>query len=247
MKTQKMKKILPLLLAALFYTGSMSVAMAADEYGETGHAVHATNDYWPEATATEHDSGSPAAEEHGGATAHEEGHGGAGHHAESMLAPKKLKDLLWRAMNFAALVFLLVKFGGRFVVGTLRDRRQEIINELEALKNRRKDAESKCEKLEAELAGMENEIARTVERNLAAAAKEKERILAEAEQAAKEIKRQAEAAVRAAMTAARRSLQEEVAEQATAMAEQLIVKQLTPADHVAIIEQYLDKTGRAVQ
>jgi F-type H+-transporting ATPase subunit b len=53
--------------------------------------------------------------------------------------------------------------------------------------------------------------------------------------------------VQAAMAAAQRGLQEEVAEQAAAMAEQLIASNLTPADHVAIIEQYLDKTGRATQ
>jgi F-type H+-transporting ATPase subunit b len=112
---------------------------------------------------------------------------------------------------------------------------------------RRDEAERACKEFEARLAGMEDEIALTVERAVAAAGKEKDRILAEAEQAAQEIRRQAEAAVQAAMAAAQRGLQEEVAEQAAAMAEQLIASNLTPADHVAIIEQYLDKTGRATQ
>jgi F-type H+-transporting ATPase subunit b len=242
MKTHKMKKVLPLLLTALLYAAPMGAAFAA-EHGEADHDVQAT-DYWP--AATEHDS--PAAEERSPAAAHhDEGHGGAEHHAAPMITGEKLKDLLWRVMNFAALVFLLVKFGGRPAARYFDDRRRGIADELKNMEARRAEAERACKEFEARLAGMEDEIALTVERAVAAAAKEKERILAEAEQAAQEIKRQAEAAVQAAMAAAQRGLQEEVAEQAAAMAEQLIVKQLTPADHVAIIEQYLDKTGRAAQ
>jgi F-type H+-transporting ATPase subunit b len=239
MKTHKMRKILPLLLAALLYAGPMGAAIAA-EHGETDHAVQQAADHWP--AATEHDSGSPAAEEHGPAA-----HGETGHHAGPMITGEKLKDLLWRVMNFAALVFLLVKFGGRPAARYFDDRRRGIADELKNMEARRDEAERACKEFEARLAGMEDEIALTVERAVAAAGKEKDRILAEAEQAAQEIRRQAEAAVQAAMAAAQRGLQEEVAEQAAAMAEQLIASNLTPADHVAIIEQYLDKTGRATQ
>lgn len=226
MTTPRMKHILPLLLTALLFAGPVSAT--------TDHAAPAMQQ---QQAAAEHDSGDHAADE---------GHGGADHH-ESMLSPKKKKDLLWRAMNFAALVFLLVKFGGRPVAKYLGDRRQSIADELKEMESRRDEAEQACKDFEARLAGMEDEIALTVKRAAASAAKEKERIVAEAEQAAQEIRRQAEAAVQTAVAAAQHGLQEEVAEQATALAEQLIVKNLTPTDHLAIIEQYLDKTGRAAQ
>jgi F-type H+-transporting ATPase subunit b len=45
---------------------------------------------------------------------------------------------------------------------------------------------------------------------------------------------------------AKRSLKDEVADKAAAMAEALIVKNLTPADQVKIVEDYLAKVG-AVQ
>lgn len=48
------------------------------------------------------------------------------------------------------------------------------------------------------------------------------RILADAEKAAEDIKRQAEAAVQAELEDAKRILREEIAEQAAAMAEELI-------------------------
>jgi len=75
---------------------------------------------------------------------------------------------------------------------------------------------------------------------------EKTRILEEAERAAEDIKRQAEAAVQAELVDAKRLLRNEVAEQAAAMAEELIVKNLTAEDQVAITEQYLERVG-AVQ
>ncbi len=226
MNTQKLKKALPLLLAAFLYIGATGTVLAA-EHGEENHATHAT---------MAEQAGHTAVGEHGEA---------AGHHAAPMITGAKLKDLLWRTLNFAALVLLLVKFGGKPIAGFLGGRRRTIAEDLKEMQARRDEAEQACKEFETRLAGMEEEIALTVERAVSLATKEKERILAEAEHAAQEIKRQASAAVQAAMAAAQRGLQEEVAEQATAMAEQLIVKHLTPTDHIAIIEQYLDKTGRA--
>jgi F-type H+-transporting ATPase subunit b len=93
---------------------------------------------------------------------------------------------------------------------------------------------------------MEKEMETVVEKAISMAEDEKTRILKEAEESAEDIKRQAEAAVHAAVVEAKRSLQVEVAEQAAVMAEELIVKNLTPEDQVAITEQYLEKVG-AVQ
>ena len=101
-------------------------------------------------------------------------------------------------------------------------------------------------KTETLAARMEKEMETVVEKAIAMAQDEKVRILKEAEESAEDIKRQAEAAVNAAVVEAKRNLQEEVAEKAAAMAEELIVKNLTADDQVAITEQYLEKVG-AVQ
>jgi F-type H+-transporting ATPase subunit b len=236
MNSKTLKKTLPLLLAAFLYAGTMTGTSLAVEHGEEHQAVHTTMEQQTAKQTGNH----TAAGGHGEAAGHEEG----GHHAP-MITGAKLWDLLWRTLNFAALVFLLVKFGGKPVASFLGNRRRTIAEDLKEMQTRRDEAEQACQEFEQRLAGMEEEIALTVERAVSLAAKEKERILAEAAHAAQEIKRQAEAAVQAAMDTAQRGLQEEVAEQATAMAEQLIVKQLTPADHVAIIEQYLERTGKA--
>ena len=173
------------------------------------------------------------------AAGHGEAHGGS-------LAPAKLKDLFWRTANFLALVVILVKFGAKPVLSGLSGRQQRIREELDDLAARRDEAEKSYKEFEAKLAGMEKEMELIVEKAIAQAQVEKERILADAEKAAEDIKRQAEAAVQAELEDAKRTLREEVAEQAAAMAEALIVKNLTPADQIAITEQYLERVG-AVQ
>ena len=72
------------------------------------------------------------------------------------------------------------------------------------------------------------------------------KIIERAEQAAADIKRQAEMAVQKEVMEARRTLKNDVAEKAAAMAETLIMNNLTAADQIKIVEDYLAKVG-AVQ
>ncbi len=211
-------------------------AFEEKQHGETAAAAH-------EAKMAEENSEAVTEGEH--ATGVEgEGHGGA-HHAP-MITAAKLKDLFWRTVNFIALVIILVKFLAKPIGNGLSGRRRQIQEELEALQAKRDEAERSYKEFEARLAGMEKEMETVVEKAVAMAEDEKVRILKEAEESAEDIKRQATAAVEAAIVEAKRSLQEEVAEKAAAMAEELIVKNLTPEDQVTITEQYLDKVG-AVQ
>lgn len=178
-----------------------------------------------------------------------DGHGEAvgGHGAvSSSLSPKKLKDLFWRTVNFIALLIILIKFLAKPIGSGLAGRQQQVREELEDLQARRDEAERSYKEFEARLAGMEKEMGTVVEKAIAQAQVEKVRILEAAEKAAEDIKRQAEAAVQAEIVEAKKLLQNEVAEQAAAMAEELIVKNLTQDDQIKITEQYLNRVG-AVQ
>ena len=206
------------------------------QHGDTAAAAHEEN------LAAEH-SAAVTAEEHASGVEEHEGHG-AEHHP--MITATRLKDLFWRTVNFIALVIILVKFLAKPIGSGLSGRRRQIREELDALQLKRNEAERSYKEFESRLAGMEKEMDTVVEKAVAMAEDEKVRILNEAEQSAEDIKRQAEAAVEGAIVEAKRKLQEEVAEQAAAMAEELIVKNLTPEDQVTITEQYLEKVG-AVQ
>ena len=230
--------------------GTAPVAFASSVDGPTGVArndiVAGTN---PGALLASSQAKAPAVSSHEApatghaATASSEGHGGA---LANSLAPTKLKDLFWRTVNFLALVVLLVKFLAKPIGAGLSGRQQQIKEELDDLSVRRDEAEESYKEFEAKLADMEKEMELVVQKAVAQAQHEKERILADAERAAEDIKRQAEAAIQAEMEDAKRLLRAEVAEQAAAMAEELIVRNLTPADQIAITEQYLERVG-AVQ
>jgi F-type H+-transporting ATPase subunit b len=170
-------------------------------------------------------------------------HGAA---AGGSLAPKKLKDLMWRVINFIALMIILVKFGAKPIASGLAGRQKQVKDEIEDLETRRTVAEESYNEFETKLAGMEKEIGTIVDKAIAQAEIEKTKILEKAEAAADAIMRQAEMAVNNEIMVARRTLKDDIADQAAAMAEGLIIKNLTPDDQVKIIEDYLDKVG-AVQ
>ena len=233
------KRVQPVLLAILIGALPSAYAHAADAPAAGAHQ---------EVKAAAHAAQTPEAQGHQvAADAH--GATGNGHgevHASNPLSPEKLKDLFWRTVNFIALIIILVKFGAKPIMSGLSGRQQQIREELDSLTTRRDEAEQAYKEFSSKLAGMEREMEVIVEKAIAQAQVEKDRILAEAEKAAEDIKRQAEAAVLAELEDAKRVLREEVAEQAAAMAEELIVKNLTSADQVAITEQYLERVG-AVQ
>jgi F-type H+-transporting ATPase subunit b len=229
----------PVLLAVLVGVLPPALALATDAPVAGVHQ---------EVKAATHEAQVPAAAGHQvaaeGSGVKAEGHGKV--HASNPLSAEKLKDLFWRTVNFLALIIILVKFGAKPIMSGLGGRQQRIRAELDDLTVRRDEAEKSYKEFEAKLAGMEKEMELIVERAIAQAQVEKVRILADAEKAADDIKRQAEAAVQAELEDAKRILREEIAEQAAAMAEELIVKNLTPADQIAITEQYLERVG-AVQ
>ena len=230
--------------------GAVPVAFASSVDGPTGSVRNETTTMASAgAMLASSQVKAPAVTSHGApSTGHDtaaksDGHGGT---LASSLAPAKLKDLFWRTVNFLALVVLLVKFLAKPIGTGLSGRQQQIKEELDDLSVRRDEAEESYKEFEVKLAGMEHEMELVVQKAIAQAQNEKERILADAERAAEDIKRQAEAAVQTALEDAKRLLRAEIAEQAAAMAEELIVRNLTPADQIAITEQYLERVG-AVQ
>jgi len=223
-------------------------ALQKDIHGQTavdvhGEAVveHGAADVHGEA-AVEHsavDVHGEAAVEHGTAAAHGEA---GGHHGKNLTGPR-LKDLFWRTVNFVALLIILIKFLGKPIGNAIAGRQQHVVDELKDLEAKRDAAEQSYKEFESRLAGMEKEMDVVVERAIAQAETEKAKILEDAEKAAEDIKRNAEAAIQAEIVEAQRSLRDDIADQAAAMAEELIVKNLTPEDQVNITEQYLDRVG----
>jgi F-type H+-transporting ATPase subunit b len=217
------KYVLPLLMVFMLCGVSLALASAPD-----GGDAH----------------GASAAVDTGHGQAVDDAHGAAeGEHGSKTFSRDKLMDFFYRVINFIALVIILVYFLAKPIGNALAGRQQQVIDELETLQEKRDTAESSYKEFESRLAGMEKEMEVIVERAIAQAENEKAKIIEDAEKAAEDIKRQAEAAVQAEIVDAKRLLKDEIADQAAAMAEELIVKNLTPEDQVKITEQYLDRVG----
>jgi F-type H+-transporting ATPase subunit b len=161
------------------------------------------------------------------------------------LTPAKLKDLGWRAMNFAALVIILVWFLKKPIVNGLRGRRQHISDEFDELESKRSEAERMYQEYASRLAGLDEELKKMVETAVAQGEVEKERIIAEANDAAAQITRQAEMAEANAVAESKLKLRREVADLAAVMAEDIIKNNLNADDQVALVEGYLAKVGGA--
>ncbi|MCL7486843.1 MAG: ATP synthase F0 subunit B [Desulfobulbaceae bacterium] len=230
--------ILPLMLVLLL--GGFSLSLAASPSGEAAPV----DEHVADNVKAGH--GLLVSSAHA-ATDGQEAHGADdGHGAGKSITPEKLKDLFWRTVNFIALLVLLIYFLAKPIGNALAGRQQQVIDELETLQAKRDAAERSYKEFESRLAGMEKEMEVVVARAIKQAENEKVKILEDAEKAAEDIKRQAEAAVQAEIVEAKRKLRDEIADQAALLAEELIVKNLTPADQVKITEQYLDRVG-AVQ
>lgn len=231
MRLKVTKFVFPLLL--VFVLGGMPFLAAVSQDGGVSYAA--------ETAAVDAGHGvETAMEGHGAGDAH-----GSAHGAKS-ITPAKLKDLFWRTVNFIALLIILIKFLAKPIGNAIAGRQQHVIDELKTLQDKRDAAERSYKEFESRLAGMEKEMEVVVQRAIAQAENEKTKILQDAEKAAEDIKRQAEAAIQAEIVEAKRALRDDIADQAAAMAEELIIKNLTPEDQVKITEQYLDRIG-AVQ
>ena len=159
------------------------------------------------------------------------------------LPTEKLWDLLWRTLNFIALVAILVKFLAKPIANGLRGRQMAIKEQFETLEAKKAEAEKSYQAYEAKLMQIDQEVKQIMENAIAQGVEEKDRIIAEANRAAGDIKRQAEMAVQHEMAVIRMQLREEVANQAVMMAEELIKKNLRQDDQVKLIEDYLEKVG----
>lgn len=203
-----------------------------------------------EAVTAEHtavaEAGHAAVVEEGHATEAAAAHGGEGVHVRNSLSKEKLMDLFWRVVNFAALMVLLVKYCAKPIGNALSGRQAKVISEIEDLEARRAKAEREYREFEAKLATVEKDIDTIVDKAVAQAKIEQAKIIEKAELAAKDIQRAADQAIQNEIMVARRTLKNDAADQATIMAEELIVKNLTAADQVKIVEDYLVKVG-AVQ
>lgn len=162
---------------------------------------------------------------------------------EGGIPREKWLDLLWRTLNFAGLLIILIWALKKPIVNGLNGRRQEIIQKFEDLEAQKAEAERIYKEYEAKLAKIDAEVQSIINGAVQQGEVEKIRIIEDANRAAGDIQRQAEMAIQHEISEAKLALRSEIAEQAVRMAEGLIKQNLKDADQIKMVEDYLEKVG----
>lgn len=162
---------------------------------------------------------------------------------EGGIPAHKWWDLLWRTLNFAGLLAILIMALKKPIANGLNGRRQAIVEKFEDLEAQKSEAERIYKEYEAKLSKIDEEVQSIIDGAVKQGETEKIRIIEDANRAAGDIQRQAEMAIQHELTEAKLTLRSEIAEQAVQMAEDLIKQNLKDADQTKMVEDYLEKVG----
>jgi len=162
---------------------------------------------------------------------------------EGGIPAHKWWDLLWRTLNFAGLLAILILTLKKPIASALHGRRQAIVEKFDDLEAQKSEAERIYKEYEAKLAKIDDEVQAIISSAVKQGETEKVRIIEDANRAAGDIQRQAEMAIQHELSEAKLTLRGEIAEQAVQMAEDLIKQNLQEADQTKMVEDYLEKVG----
>jgi F-type H+-transporting ATPase subunit b len=153
----------------------------------------------------------------------------------------KVKDLIWRTMNFAVLAGGLIFLLRKPLAQALEARRQGIRDQLDDLEKQKIDAEKQLAEYKAKLARLDQEIDKIVAEYIKEGEAAKAKILEEAKIASEKLQAQAKKNIEHEFEKARQALKAEMSEQAVGMAEALIKKHIKDEDQERIVDEYLTK------
>lgn len=154
-----------------------------------------------------------------------------------------LKDFLYRTLNFGLVVAVLVYFLRKPLKKGLAGRSEEIEKALAEARQAKEDAEAKFAEYDRKLTQATDEIAEISDAIRREGELEKQKIIENAKQMAIKIEQDAEKAAEMEVAKARRELQQEAAQLAVDLAEDLLKKNFTKDDDARLIDEYMQKVG----
>lgn len=166
--------------------------------------------------------------------------GGEGvHHVDSA---KQLKDFMWRVLDFAVLLAIIVwALKKANVKGILADRRTAIDKALKEAAEAKAAAEMKFAEYSEKLAAANKEIDEIYAAIRTEGEAEKVRIIAEAKLSAAKIQEQAQQAANQEVLKAKTELRQEAARLAVQLAEENITEKIRKDDQDRLVGEYLTK------
>jgi F-type H+-transporting ATPase subunit b len=167
------------------------------------------------------------------ALANEEAHGGHAEHGWDQTA------ITASVLNFVILLLLFVYLFRDKLNAFLKERKATVERELNEAARLKAEAEAKHKLYTERLAKLDQELEQIKQDMIAAGVKERDRIVAEAEQKAARLRREAEFIVEQQVKQLRAEITREAADAAIAAAEQLLTKATTSFDQQRLAQEYL--------
>lgn len=164
--------------------------------------------------------------------------GGDGHEPQWSLT-------FFAACNFAIYCWILKRFAWPLLVEFLEDRRQSVVEALEAAATARQEAQQLKAEFEHRMKTLESEAERARAEVLEIAETEARRMVEHAERAAEAIRNDARLVAEQEVARARQALQDESAELVTRMATELLSQQVSDDDRQRFVTDFLAQTREA--
>jgi len=155
------------------------------------------------------------------------------------------KDFLFRLLNFSIMIAILYKLLKKPAANFFASRSENIAKLLEEVEEKKQAAEAKAAEYKAKLKLLDEETEKIVAEYIAEGERERQKIVEAAEKQAEYIRQQARFAIQQEIKAAKESLQEEIAELSVAAAEDLLKKNIRPADQKRLVKEFMTKAVEA--
>jgi F-type H+-transporting ATPase subunit b len=164
------------------------------------------------------------------------------HAAKSLLLPV-WSEVLWSAIAFAVVLFLLMKYGFPSVKRALANREAKIRTDLESASRAREEAEAEAAQYRAQIADARTEGNAIIDDARADAERIRRELVARAEADAAEVRERAQEDIRLAQERAMADLRLQVADLSIELAEKVVERNLDPETQRALIDSYIAQVG----
>lgn len=156
-----------------------------------------------------------------------------------------LRDLLYRFINFALLVIILIWALKKADIKSLFSKRiEEIRLKLETLKKNKESAEEKYRVIVKKLKDFEKERIEILEQYRKEGEAEKERIIAEANLMVQHFIEQSEVTIQQEIQAAKDRLKAEVANLAAQRAQEIMAREMKDEDQDRLVQEFIERVGK---
>ena len=152
-------------------------------------------------------------------------------------------ELIWGAIAFVILFFLLAKFAYPSIKKGMDDRADKIRTSIDEAEGARTDAQRILEEYQRQLADARSESARIIEEARQAADRLRQDLKRQAETEVGELRARAQEDIQAQVQRAMADLQARVGELAIELAEKVVERSLDRETNMQLIENYINEVG----